>query len=131
MKKDKVNVYESGFPWIVVPKLTEEIIQNGILVYMNDRPDGYWFKLYHFVNNMDILVLDKLQATRIQRFKEFDLRWRLKEFREIINQLDNLDKSNILNSLNELHALSSFVSFSWTVYYFQFYKIHITVLLSY
>ena len=54
MEKDKLNFYGLGFPWIIVQKLTKEIIQETIKAYIDDKPDCYWLKLYHFATNIDI-----------------------------------------------------------------------------
>ena len=45
MQKDKVNFYNTSLPWIIVQKLTKEIIQEAIKAYIDDRPDSYWLKL--------------------------------------------------------------------------------------
>ena len=66
MEKDKVNFYKPGLPWIIVQKLTMEIIYEAIEAYMNDQPDGYWLKLYYFATDIDISVFDKLQAEEIK-----------------------------------------------------------------
>ncbi len=50
MEKDKTNFYGPGFPWIIVQKLTKEIIKESIKAYMEDKSDSYWLKLYHFCN---------------------------------------------------------------------------------
>ena len=39
MEKDKVNFYGPGFPWIIVQKLTKEIIQEAIKAYIDDKLD--------------------------------------------------------------------------------------------
>ena len=41
MKKDKINFFEPGPAWVIVQKLTTEIIHEAVEAYMNDRPDGY------------------------------------------------------------------------------------------
>ena len=71
MEKDQVNFYEPGLPWIVVQKLTKEIIQEAIEAYIEDRPDGYWFKLYHFALDIDIAVLNQLQAQEIEDYEAY------------------------------------------------------------
>ena len=39
MEEEKVNFYGLGLPWIFVQKLTREIIQEAIKLYINDEPD--------------------------------------------------------------------------------------------
>jgi hypothetical protein len=66
MEKDKVNFYGPGLPWIIVQKLTREIIQEAIKAYIEDKPDAYWLKLYHFATDIDIAVFNQLQAQEIK-----------------------------------------------------------------
>ena len=66
MEKDKVNFYGPGLPWVIVQKLTKEIIQEAIKAYIDDKPEGYWLKLYHFSPDIDIVVFDQLQARGIE-----------------------------------------------------------------
>lgn len=58
---DKVNFYGPGLPWIIVQKLTKEIIYEAIKAYIDDKPEGYWLKLYHFAPNMNIAVFNQIQ----------------------------------------------------------------------
>ena len=39
MEEEKVNFYGLGLPWIFIQKLTREIIQEAIKLYINDEPD--------------------------------------------------------------------------------------------
>ena len=71
MDKDKINFISPGRPWVIVKKLTKEIIQEAIQAYMNDLPEGYWLKLYHFAYNIDINVFDELQAQQTKKNEEF------------------------------------------------------------
>jgi len=45
MKKNNVNFYGPGLPWIIVQKLTKEIIQEAIKAYIDNMPNGYWLCL--------------------------------------------------------------------------------------
>ena len=67
MEKDEVNFYGPGLPWIIVQKLTKEIIYEAIKAYMFDKPDGYWLKLYHFAPNINMSVFDQIQAQEIKK----------------------------------------------------------------
>ena len=57
---------------IIVKKLTEEIIMEAIQAYAED--EGFWLKLQHFAIEIDISILNKMEA----------------EHREEL-ELDNLD----------------------------------------
>ena len=72
MEEKKVNFYGPGLPWIIVRKLTIEIIEEAIYAYMEAHPDAYWLKLFHFATNIDIAVFNQLQAQAIQKFEAFD-----------------------------------------------------------
>ena len=106
MEKDKVNFYGPGLPWIIVQKLTKEIIQEAIKAYIDDKPEGYWLKLYYFATDIDLAVFDKLQAQEIKESAQFNLSIDLDDLKDKINKLDNLDKSkksDLVASLDKLH----------------------------
>jgi hypothetical protein len=108
MEKDNVNFYGPGLPWIIVQKLTKEIIHEAIKAYMSDQPDGYWLKLYYFATDIDISVFDKLQAREIKESVEFDLLIGLDDLKVEINKLEKLDKSkksDLVASLDKLSKL--------------------------
>ena len=60
MDKEKMNYFEPGYPFIIVKKLTNEIITEAIEAYASD--DTYWLKLYHFAGKVDTAVFNQLQA---------------------------------------------------------------------
>ena len=106
MEKDKVNFYGPGLPWIIVQKLTKEIIQEAIKAYIDDKPEGYWLKLYHFALDIDIAVLNQIQAQEIEESAQFNLLIGLDDLKAKINKLDNLDKSkksDLVASLDKLY----------------------------
>jgi hypothetical protein len=106
MEKDKVNFYGPGLPWIIVQKLTKEIIQEAIKAYIEDKPEGYWLKLYNFALYIDIAVLNKIQAQEIEKSLQFNLLIGLDDLKAKINKLDNLDKSkksDLVASLDKLY----------------------------
>jgi hypothetical protein len=70
MNKDKMNFTQPGHPFIIVRKLTQEIIEEAIQAYAED--DAYWFKSYHFAGDVDVDVFHKLQAEYIESRKELD-----------------------------------------------------------
>lgn len=92
MKKDRTNVYGPGLPWIIVRKLIKRVIDEAIKISMDDKPNGYWFKFYHFVYYIDISVFDRLQAERIKSYKKDDFSYKLDELKKKIGQLDNFDE---------------------------------------
>ncbi len=70
MDKEKMNYFEPGHPFILVKKLTKEIITEAIEAYASD--DGYWLKLYHFAGEIDKTVFNKLQAEYLKELDELD-----------------------------------------------------------
>jgi len=110
MKKDDRNFFEPGPAWVIVQKLTTEIIYEAVEAYMNDRPDGYWLKLSYFGNDIDISVFDQLQAEEVKQSKKYDIIRGLDELKNKIDKLAKLDQdsfkkeqSDILANLNQLY----------------------------
>lgn len=64
MNKEKMQFFEPGHPFILVQKLTNEIIEQAI--------KAYWLKFYHFAGKIDIAVFNKLQAEHTEYLKELD-----------------------------------------------------------
>ena len=106
MKKDKRNFFEPGPAWVIVQKLTTEIIHEAVEAYMNDRPDGYWLKLSYFGNDIDISVFDQLQAEEVEQSNKYNIIRGLDELKNKIDKYqDSLKKehSDILANINELY----------------------------
>ena len=70
MDKERTNYFEPGYPFIIVKKLTKEIISEAIQAYASD--EAYWLKLYHFAGNVDTAVFNQLQAEHMDYLKELD-----------------------------------------------------------
>ena len=70
MDKEKMNYFEPGYPFIIVKKLTKEIITEAIEAYASD--DAYWLKVYHFAGKFDTAVFNQLQTEHIEYLKELD-----------------------------------------------------------
>ena len=70
MDKEKMNFSEPGDPFIIVRKLTKEIIEEAVKAYAEN--DAYWLKFHHFVGEVDIAVFNQLQAEHTEYLKEFD-----------------------------------------------------------
>jgi hypothetical protein len=71
MDKEKMNYFEPGYPFIIVKKLTKDIIEETLKAYAENN-DGYWLKLYHFAGKINKTVFNKLQAEHIEYLKELD-----------------------------------------------------------
>lgn len=70
MDKERMNYFEPGYPFIIVKKLTKEIISEAIQAYASD--EAYWLKLYHFAGEVDTAVFNQLQAEHMDYLKELD-----------------------------------------------------------
>ena len=70
MDKEKMNYFEPGYSFIIVKKLTKEIISEAIEAYASD--EAYWLKLYHFAGEIDTAVFNQLQAEHMEYLKELD-----------------------------------------------------------
>ena len=70
MDKEKMNYFEPGHPFIIVKKLTKEIIFEAIQAYASD--EAYWLKLYHFAEKVDTAIFNQLQAEHMDYLKELD-----------------------------------------------------------
>ena len=71
MDKEKMNYFEPGYPFIIVKKLTKDIIEETLKAYAKNN-DGYWLKLYHFAGKINKTVFNKLQAEHTEYLKELD-----------------------------------------------------------
>jgi len=70
MDNAKTNYFEPGHPFIIVKKLTKEIITEAIEAYASD--DAYWLKLYHFAGKVDTAIFNQLQTEHTEYLKELD-----------------------------------------------------------
>ena len=107
MEKDEVNFWEPGLPWVIVQKLTKEIIHEAIQAYKDARPNSYWLKLYYFATDIDIAIFDRLQAQEIKRADKLELQVGLDDLKAKINELGNLEKSkksDLIDSLDNIIA---------------------------
>lgn len=49
-----------GYPYIIVSKLTDEIIHAVIQSFMDTKNDSYWLKLYHVTATLEIEDVNEL-----------------------------------------------------------------------
>ena len=72
MKKSKSNFVLPGYPYIIVSKLTDEIIRNAIQEFMNDREDSYWLKLYLATSLLKIEELNEILDRKAKENAKFN-----------------------------------------------------------
>ena len=68
MEQEKTNFITPDTPKIIVKKLTEQIVREAIQAYVEN--DGYWLKLCQFGDDIDISILNKMEA---EHRKELEL----------------------------------------------------------
>ena len=59
MDEMKSDFLEAGCPFIIVKKLTKEVIEQAIKSFAKD--DAYWLKLHHLSTEFDISTLNTLR----------------------------------------------------------------------
>ena len=67
MDNEKINFSEPGDPFIIVRKLTKEIIEEAVKAYAEN--DAYWLKFYHFGGEV---VKYRLNIEYLKEFNELD-----------------------------------------------------------
>jgi hypothetical protein len=61
MEQQNINFFKTGDPFIMVKKLTQEIIAETIKAYVEES-EGYYLKLHHFGQRIPETVFNQLQA---------------------------------------------------------------------
>lgn len=65
MEKEQKNYFGPAHPYVIVKKLTKEIIEETIQAYV-EKNEAYWLKFYHFAGDIDKSVFDQLQAGHME-----------------------------------------------------------------
>lgn len=89
---------------LIGKKLTKEIVMEAIQAYGEDT--GYWLKLYHFADSIEIYILNKLEAEYRKERKGFAILRGLEKLQDDINKLeklDNFEKSKLIDRLDKLY----------------------------
>ena len=71
MDKEKMNYFEPGYPFIIVKKLTKDIIEETIKAYAENN-DGYWLKLYHITATLEIEDINEILFRKKQENIELE-----------------------------------------------------------
>ena len=76
MEKVEGDFVPPGYPYILVSKLTDEIIQAAIQAYIATKDDSYWLKLYHITATLNIEdineILDRKEKEDIELEAKID-----------------------------------------------------------
>ena len=72
MKRSGSDFLEPSFPYILVSKLTKEIIRAAIQAYVDDKDDSFWLKLYHIAPTLNIDEMNKILQQKKEENAKFD-----------------------------------------------------------
>ena len=109
MDKEEIDYTRPGYPFIVVNKLTPEIIEQAVKAFA-EEDGGYWLKVYHFGGSLGIIdesTFDQLKSKRSNRRRKLD--GFLDELDEL--KLDKLDELGELDELELDELLAKFDGF--------------------
>lgn len=60
MEKFKSNFVPPSYPYIIVSKLTDDIIRAAIQEFIDTKEDSYWLKLYHITATLKIEDINEI-----------------------------------------------------------------------
>lgn len=60
MEKNESDFVPAGYPYIIVSKLTDEIIRAAIQEFIDENEDSYWLKLYHITATLTIEDINEI-----------------------------------------------------------------------
>lgn len=60
MEKSKSNFVPPSYPYIIVSKLTDDIIRAAIQEFIDTEEDSYWLKLYHVIATLNIEDINEI-----------------------------------------------------------------------
>ena len=60
MEKFKSNFVPPSYPYIIVSKLTDDIIRAAIQEFIGTKEDSYWLKLYHLTATLKIEDINEI-----------------------------------------------------------------------
>ena len=76
MEKVESDFVPVGYPYIIVSKLTDEIIRAAIQEFIDAKEDSYWLKLYHITATLKIEdineILDRKEKEDIELEAEIE-----------------------------------------------------------
>ena len=99
ISKDKLGYTKPGYPFILVNKLTPEIIEQAVKAFAEEDA-GYWLKIYYFggwQGAIDESIFDQLKAEHISKQREFDKFMKLDLMQKIKCTLKNfVNKTDLI-----------------------------------
>jgi len=68
----KLDFLLPGYPYIIVSKLTDEIIRAAIQAFIDIEDDLYWLKLYHITPTLEIEDINEILFRKKQENIELE-----------------------------------------------------------
>ena len=72
MEKKKMKFFSPNYPFIIVSKLTDDIIRAAIESFINTQDDLYWLKLYHITVALESEDIDEILYRKKRESIELD-----------------------------------------------------------
>ena len=72
MEREKSDFLSPGYPYIIVSKLTDDIIKASLQSFINTKNDSYWLKLYHITATLKIEDINEILDRKKQENIELD-----------------------------------------------------------
>ena len=72
MEKSKSDFLEPQYPYIIVSKLTDEIIKAAIQAYIDTEDDSFWLKFYHITATLNIEDINEILYRKEKENTELD-----------------------------------------------------------
>lgn len=112
MEEEEGKFLSPGYPYIIVSKLSDDIIRAAIQKFINEEEDSYWLKLYHITATLDIKDIDEILDRRKEK-EEKDLELNLIIEAEIDAEMKTESNTNnrvLLETISFL-GLASLISY--------------------
>ena len=72
MEKFKSNFVPPSYPYIIVSKLTDDIIRAAIQEFIGTKEDSYWLKLYHLTATLKIEDINEILYRKEKKNTELE-----------------------------------------------------------
>jgi hypothetical protein len=83
MEETESDFVPTRYPYIIVSKLTHEIIRAAIQECIDEREDLYWLKLYHITATLNIQDIDEILDRKEKEKAELDAEMDAKRYAKI------------------------------------------------
>lgn len=105
MERTNTNFWEPGADYIVVRKLTKDILMETFQAY-EEEDDGCWLNIHQFGDEIDKSVFEELKAKHIKRQIDNDLLDNLEDLKKEIQNFDPLNTVERAGLVTKIEKLS-------------------------